>query len=202
MFWGYSYSAVAFVTFLFQPSLFFAATFQLILENLWHPQIAFFHLSVVVSIGVLPPEHPFITFWGYKSHLSLSADSKLEELTIMNFKHQTWNTSIHYNTCIQDGMARMTNWKFQLKLVSFGLYLWACTINLWDNMPAQSVFKLNFIHLQSMIYAVNCLDCCLVLVIVYAESTVAYGMWCHLFCCTTHHFIIICMLVTIHLMWV
>jgi hypothetical protein len=58
------------------------------------PRIAFSHLSVVVSIGVLPPEHPFITLWGYTSHLSLSAHGSLEELTIINFKHHKWNTTV------------------------------------------------------------------------------------------------------------
>jgi hypothetical protein len=37
-------------------------------------------------------------------------------------------------------------------------------------MPAQSVFKLNFFQIQSMIYAVNCLDFCLVLLFLYAEQ--------------------------------
>ena len=63
-------------------------------KSVTSPRIAFSHLSLVVSIGVLPPEHPFITFWGYTSHLSLSAHASLEELAIINFKHHKWNTSI------------------------------------------------------------------------------------------------------------
>jgi len=48
-------------------------------------------------------------------------------------------------------------------------------------MPAQSIFKI-----KSMIYVVNCLDFCLVLVFVYAESAVAYGMWCQVFPIAPH----------------
>jgi hypothetical protein len=68
----------------------------------------------------------------------------------------------------------MTNTNFRLKLLSSALYL-------RDKMSAKSTFKLNFIQIQSMIYAVNCVDCCLVLVFVYAKSTVAYGMWCQVY---------------------
>lgn len=53
-------------------------------------------------------------------------------------------------------------------------------------MPAQSIFKLNLIKIQSTIYAVNCVDCCLVLVFVYAESAVAYGMWCQVYPVAPH----------------
>jgi len=53
-------------------------------------------------------------------------------------------------------------------------------------MPAQSFFKLNFFQIQSMVYAVNCLDFCLVLVFVYAESAVLYGMWCQVFLIAPH----------------
>jgi len=37
-----------------------------------------------------------------------------------------------------------------------------------------------------MVYAVNCLDFCLVLVFVYAESAVLYGMWCQVFLIAPH----------------
>jgi len=37
-----------------------------------------------------------------------------------------------------------------------------------------------------MIYVVNCLDFCLVLVYVYAESAVAYGMWFQVFPVAPH----------------
>jgi len=64
----------------FLPSLIFSSNQKIC-------DIAFSHLSLVVSIGVLSPEYPFITFWGYTIHLSLSAHASLEELTVMNFKH-------------------------------------------------------------------------------------------------------------------
>jgi hypothetical protein len=59
--------AMAIVTFLFQPSFLHLPVH--IRKSVTSPRIAFTHLSLVVSIGVLPPEHPFITFWGYTSHL-------------------------------------------------------------------------------------------------------------------------------------
>jgi hypothetical protein len=83
-------------------------------KSVTSPRIAFSHLSLVVSIGDLPPEHPFNTSWGiHKSSVTVTAHTSLEELTIMNFKHHKWNT------CVQDDVACMTNPNFQLKLAEF-----------------------------------------------------------------------------------
>jgi hypothetical protein len=73
----------------------------------------------VVSIGDLPPEHPFNTSWGiHKSSVTVTAHTSLEELTVMNFKHHKWNT------CVQDDVACMTNPNFQLKLAEFwGIFM-------------------------------------------------------------------------------